>query len=265
MLALVTDLLRRREVVFDLAKNDFRREYAGSVLGFAWAFIQPLMFIAVLYVVFTVGLRANPAGAGMPFVVYLTIGMICWMYFATNLAAITGVFLSYSFLINKVNFRLSVLPLVKLLSSLPTHLVLICVAVGVAWQEGFAPTLYTLQLFYYFLCLLCLLYGVGLAASAANLFVRDVQRGVAVVVQFGFWATPVFWNPAILPERFEFLVRLNPVWYLVRGYRDSIVNQVGFWERPVDALVFWATVGLFWLVAMVVYRRLKPHFAEVVA
>lgn len=252
-------------MVFDLAKNDFRREYAGSVLGFAWAFIQPLMFIAVLYVVFTVGLRANPAGAEMPFVVYLTVGMICWMYFATNLASITGVFLSYSFLINKVNFRLSVLPLVKLLSSVPTHLVLVGVAVGLAWKEGFAPTLYTLQLGYYFLCLFCLLYGVGLAASAANLFVRDVQRGIAVVVQFGFWATPVFWNPSILPERFEFWVRLNPVWYLVDGYRDSIVSQIGFWEKPVAGLIFWATVGLFWVVAMVVYRRLKPHFAEVVA
>lgn len=252
-------------MVFDLAKNDFRREYAGSVLGFAWAFIQPLMFIAVLYVVFTVGLRTNPAGAEMPFVVYLTVGMICWMYFATNLASITGVFLSYSFLINKVNFRLSVLPLVKLLSSVPTHLVLVGVAVGLAWKEGFAPTLYTLQLGYYFLCLFCLLYGVGLAASAANLFVRDVQRGIAVVVQFGFWATPVFWNPSILPERFEFWVRLNPVWYLVDGYRDSIVSQIGFWEKPVAGLIFWATVGLFWIVAMVLYRRLKPHFAEVVA
>lgn len=252
-------------MLFDLARNDFKREHAGSILGFAWAFIQPLMFISVLYFVFTVGLRANPVGVGMPFVVYLTVGMVCWMYFAGNLSSITGVFVSYSFLINKVGFRLSVLPLVKLISSLPTHAVLLAVGMLLAWREGIVPSVYTLQLFYYLLASMGLLFGIGLAASAANLFVRDIQRGVAVLVQFGFWATPIFWDPAILPERFQWLVRLNPVSYLVAGYRDAIAGRGWFWEKPVDTGAFWLLVVILWVVSILIYRRLKPHFAEVVS
>ena len=109
-----------------------------------------------------------------------------------------------------------------------------------------------------------LLIGIGWITSSTSIFVRDVSNVVAVVTQFGFWLTPIFWNIGMIPERFRWIIELNPVFYLVRGYRDSIVAQIPFWERGDDTIYFWAVTITLLLVGSRVYRGLRPHFAEVI-
>lgn len=263
MLAFLKDLLSRRTAIAELAKRDFEQQFQGSYMGFIWAFLQPLLFIGILYLIFELGFRAGRS-TEMPFSIYLIAGMVSWLYFSNNFSAGTGVFRSYAFLIKKVDFRLSVLPLVKLLSSLPAHLVLVSVAICLAWYEGYPPTLFTLQLLYYFLALCTLLLGLSLLTASTNIFAKDVGNIVAVLLQFGFWLTPLFWSIDMLPERFQSLIKFNPMYYIVSGYRESIALKQPFWERPLEALYFWSFSLITLALGIWVYRRLKPHFAEVV-
>lgn len=250
-------------VLIDLTKRDYKAQYRGTYLGFVWTFLQPLLFIGVLYLVFSFGLRAQNT-VDMPFSLYLVCGMICWSYFSGNLSSMSGSVRANAFLVKKVDLDLSILPLVKLLSALVPHGFLIVVAVGLAWMQDYPPSLMTIQVCYYLLCMLALLTGLGWVTSSTSVFVKDVGNVVTLAVQFGFWLTPVFWNIAMIPQAYQWIIKANPVYYLVSGYRDSIVLGVPFWERPQETAYFWCVTVVFLFVGSRVFRRLRPHFAEVI-
>lgn len=258
------DTVRLKGIILELAKRDYQQINQGSYLGFVWNYLQPLLYIAVLYGVFTLGFRQGSTQDGLPFSLYLLSGMICWLYFAENLISITGVIRVYGFLVKKVDFRLSILPFVKLLSSLLPHVLLLGLLLVAAGLNGLQPGLHTLQLLYYYLCMASLLVGVGWITSSASLFVPDIRNLVGLVTQFGLWLTPIFWSTSQVPQAYRWLTHINPITYLVNGYRDSLTGQHYFWERPQEGLIFWATNLVLLAIGTVVYRRLKPHFAEVV-
>lgn len=260
----IIDIYTKRSILYELAKRDFQQQYMGSYLGAIWVYLQPLLFITVLYLVFTFGFRSGSNSDGVPFVVYLISGMIAWFYIAENLNAGTNVIKQHAFLLKKVDFRLSILPVVKLMSSMLPHLFFIFIAILVAAFNGIYPSIYLLQLLYYIIAMVVLLLGVGWLTSSSNIFIPDVSKVMSVVVTFGFWLTPVFWNISRIPEQYRWIIELNPATYIVQGYRDSIISHVGFWEKPYETLYFWAvTVAMMWI-GIKVFKKLKPHFAEVV-
>lgn len=259
----VAELYRSRAMLFALARRNFQKAYMGSYLGFVWVFLQPLLFIGVLYTIFTFGFRAEQQ-TGVPFGLFLLCGVIVWLFFSGNFSANTKTIRDHSFLLTKVDFRLSILPLVGILSSAIPHLFFIGMAVLLAWVSGYPPSIYTIQVFYYFMAMVFLLMGLGWLTSSTNVFVPDVANIVAVFIQFGFWLTPIFWTLERFPERYQWVLKLNPLYYIVTGYRDSILNHTWFWERPADTIYFWLlTLTLVFFGAMF-FRRLKPQFAEVI-
>ena len=258
-----SDIYNKRSVLYELAKRDFQKQYMGSYLGFVWVYLQPLLFISVLYFVFTYGFRHGSGSEGVPFVVYLIAGMISWFYIAENLNAGANVIQQHSFLLKKIDFRLSMLPIVKLMSSSVPHLFFVFISIVVAAFHGIYPSFYILQLFYYFIAMVLLLLGFGWLTSSTNIFVPDVSKVVGIVVTFGFWLTPVFWDIARIPEAYRWIIKLNPAAYIVQGYRDAIVNRVGFWEKPWETLYYWLfTLFILWI-GITVFKKLRPHFAEV--
>lgn len=257
------NLIRSRGLIIDLAKRDYRQQNQGSYLGLVWNYLQPLLFVLVLYSVFTLGVRTGKS-AVMPFSIYLVSGLVCWLYFSANLSSITSVIRSYSFLVKKIDFSLSILPIVKILSSLPTHIFLFLILVSLASYQGFYPGWHTLQFIYYFFCMVTLLLGLGWLTSSTSIFVKDVSNVVSVITQFGFWLTPIFWQIESMPEKIQWILKLNPVYYLVTGYRDSITGAHYFWQRPQESIMFWGLTLALLVLGAVTFKKLKPHFAEVI-
>jgi len=260
----IKDIYDKRSILYELAKRDFQQQYMGSYLGFVWVYLQPLLFISVLYVVFTFGFRTGTSAEGVPFSVHLISGMIAWFYIAENLNAGVFVIKNHAFLLKKVDFRLSLLPIVKLMSSFAPHLFFVFIAVLIALINGVYPTFYLFQLVYYFIAMVTLLLGMAWLTSSTNIFVPDVSKIIGVIVTFGFWLTPVFWDISKIPEKYQWVVQLNPAAYIVEGYRDSIINHVGFWEKPYQTLYFWVFTAFIMRIGIKVFQKLRPHFAEVV-
>lgn len=100
--------------------------------------------------------------------------------------------------------------------------------------------------------------------ASLNVFVKDTGQIVTVLMQIGFWATPVFWDIEIMPENLQFLFRSNPMFYIVQGYRDSFLYSVPFWHHWELTLYFWGVTALVAVTGALVFQRLKPHFADVV-
>lgn len=255
-------LATQRQLIVTMAKREVKGQYAASVLGAAWTFIHPLVLIFVFWFVFSVGFKAKPMN-DVPFVVWLTAGMMPWFLFADILTTSVGVIVDHTNLIKKTLFPSQILPLVRIAAALVTHLVFLVLLVGLLIFQNIPFTVYFLQFFYYSLCLCVFALGLSWAVSALNVFIRDVAHMVAVIVQVGFWVTPIFWDLQIMPPKAQMILKLNPMYYIVQGYRDSFIYGVGFWHHPYQTLYFWTICGASFLVGAYVFQRLKPQFADV--
>jgi len=255
----------RLRIVLGLTWQDLRNRYAGASLGLLWSFIQPLVMTAILWFVFAVALGAQPRG-GVPFVAWFLVSLAAWNLFADGLGAVTQVFREYAFLVQKIRFDAALLPWVKLLASAVIHLLLLAVVLAVLAAYGVPATWYWLQTAYYLAALALLLRAGGLIAATLNVFSRDVGFAIQAALQFGFWMSPVFWDYDLIPARFQFLapvLKLNPMAYVIRGYRHSLLEGVPFWIEWRQLLYFWALTAALWWLGGRLYRRLKPQFADV--
>jgi len=256
-------IFRKKSAIYELAKREFQAQNKDTYLGIVWGYIQPLTYVLVLVLVFNIGLRTNP-GREIPFVVYLVTGMISWQFYSGTLVTLTTVIKTNSFLVKKGDFSLGILHIAKILSALIPHLVLMGVAVIICWFHGIWPSVYNFQLLYYLAATFFLLLGFGWITSSTSLFVQDVSNIVTISTQFGFWFTPIIWNINRVPEKFRWIINLNPMCYVVNGYRDSLIYKIPFWSKPYETLYFWIFTMTVLLLGTVIFRRLKPHFGEVV-
>ncbi len=252
-----------RYLIYELTKRDFATRYVENIFGLAWAILDPLAFMLILWVVFAVGFRSG-TDLGVPFVAYIVTGLSCYTFFAETIAQATGSILSYSFLLQKVNFRISMLPIVKILSGLFVHWIVIVIVVVILLVSGVRPSIYWIQIFYYQFCLFCMLVGIVWFTSSVNVFFRDISNIVLICTRFLFYLTPVFWHISMFPKKYHIFFVLNPLFYLVSGYRDSFLFHRWFWEHPYQTIYFWFVALFFLLVGISVFSRLKPHFADVV-
>lgn len=267
---LLVQLWADRKLVWNLAKNDLKKKFAGSYFGVVWAFVQPMITILLYWFIFEFGLHQRASdlrtGVEIPFVLWLMAGLVPWFYFQEAMGGGTGVLVEYSYLVKKVVFGIDVLPTVKLISALFTHLFFIVFAIVVFACMGYPPDLYVLQVLYYSFCMVVLVMGIIYATGAVNVFFRDMKEVVAILLQIGMWVTPIMWNfesMTQIPGWALAILRFNPMYYVVTGYRDALVNKIGFWEHPVETAVFWVITLVIFLLGTGVFRRLKPHFADV--
>jgi ABC-type polysaccharide/polyol phosphate export permease len=257
-----TDLFRSRRIILALARNDFQNRFLGSYLGLIWAIIHPVATVSILIFVFGVAFQGTPQD-GVPFALWLVAGIIPWLFFAEAWSGATASVAEYSYLVKKVVFRVSMLPLVKLLAALPIHLFLLIFAGVVFVLYGHVPGWHLLQLPYYGLALLLFLMGLSWLSAALFIFLRDVSQVIAVLLQFGFWLTPIVWSLRSVPESIQPVLLLNPLYYIIAGYRDAFIGSAWFWDKPLYTAYFWVlTTGMF-VAGALVFARLRPHFADV--
>ena len=227
MKSIIIDLWKNKRLIFNLAKNDFKTKYAGSYLGIFWAFVQPIVTILVYWFVFQVGFRSGTVSE-FPFVVWLTCGMVPWFFFSDAWMSATNSMLEYSYLVKKVVFNIGILPMVKILSAFFVNLFFILVMLVLCAVYGYYPNLYSLQFIYYIFAMFMLVLSLSYLTSAIVIFFRDLTQLMNIVLQVGMWMTPIMWNKAMLDESLWWILKLNPMFYIVQGYRDSILEQMWF-------------------------------------
>lgn len=264
VLTLPLELFQNRRLIVNLAKNDFKTKYAGSYLGIVWAFVQPVVTILVYWFVFSVGLKAGTV-SDYPFVLYLVSGIIPWFFFQDALNGGTNALIEYNYLVKKVVFKISVLPIVKMLSAFFVHVFFVVFSLILCSLYGYTPSLATIQIVYYSACTFMLTLGLVYATSAIVVFFRDLTQIISICLQVGIWMTPIMWDVNMLAN-YPWLMKLfkfNPMYYIVTGYRDSMLGNEWFWNHWGWTAYFWIVTGALFALGSWIFKRLKPHFADV--
>jgi ABC-type polysaccharide/polyol phosphate export permease len=249
------------ELIKQLTVRDFRNRYIGSLLGLFWAICQPLAMMSILWLVFTYGLKMGTPNS-TDFACWFFTANIAWIFFQEVILNTTNVYQEYAYLVRKVNFRLSILPIVKILSSLVLHAIFIGIVLLILLFNRVEPQWEWVQVIYYTGCLVMLSLGMGWLFASLNVFMRDIAQIVAIMLQFGFWLTPIVWNYEVVPERWRFLIDLNPVYYITEGYRASLLYKHHIWDNWGSMIYFWGFTISTLFIGLFVFRRLRPHFAD---
>ncbi|MFS1241510.1 ABC transporter permease [Enterococcus lactis] len=257
------DIYQNRKLLLQFSINDFKSRYAGSFLGILWAFINPLFTVLIYWLVFGVGLKAKMIDAKYPFIVYLVTGMIPWFFFSDAFASTTVVFREYTYLVKKVVFNIRILPTTKILSNLYTHLFFILIGIAVALINGIYPSAMSLQLIYYLFCMCAFLTGLTWLTASIQPFLPDIMQLITIVLQLIMWTLPILWSPNQFDSGLVSILKLNPLYYVVQGYRESFLSEAWFWEHGTYTLYFWVFTLVMFVIGSAVFRRLKPHFSDV--
>lgn len=255
--------IKQRRVLWELALNDVRARFSSSVLGAAWTILQPLVNMIVIWGVFQLGFKTANLNGDIPFIVWYMPAFLIWNYFQEAFSQSANSVIEYSYLVKKVNFSVEIIPMIKVLSNAIIHVFFIGFIVVVNLCYGRYPNLYNLQCIYYFICISTLTLGLGFLTAGITPFVTDVGNLVAIILQTGFWATPIFWDPSSLTDTAMRFMRLNPMFYICTGYRNCFVYGIPFYKDMGGMVYFWLLTIFVWIIGTKVFRKSKQQFDDV--
>jgi teichoic acid transport system permease protein len=267
LLVLPVELFNSRNLIKRLAINDFKKRYAGSYMGIVWALAQPVVTVIMYYIVFDIVFQnraqAVSGGAEIPYVLFLTAGLVPWFFFSEALTNGTTSLLEYNYLVKKVLFKISILPIIKIIAAMFIHIFFTFVLMLIACIYGYYPTIYWLQIIYYMGCEFILVLSLSYATCAIVVFFRDLLQIISIGLQLFQWATPILWNIEIVPDKYKWLIKLNPMTYIVEGFRNSIYGDTWFFEHFYSSTYFWIFVVAAFCLGTMIFKRSKTHFADV--
>lgn len=251
------ELYDYREMIVGLVKRDLRGRYKGSVLGFLWTFINPLLQLLVYTMVFSVILKNGIE----KYYIFLFVALVPWMFFSTSVAGGSTSVLHSESMVKKIYFPREVLPISYVTSSFVNMFLCLLVVFAVLLLSGFGVSLKALlylpivMIVEYLLAL-----GFTLISSALTVYFRDLAYILNIVTMAWQYLTPVMYSEEMVPDQFKWVMKWNPMTSVIIAYRDILYYQ----QAPKLSTLLMATlVGVFFvIVGYVVFRIMQKGFAE---
>lgn len=254
------ELVKYRELIFSLTQREIKVRYKQSILGIAWAILQPLLMMLVFTIIFSKFLKIP--SDGIPYPIFSYCALLPWTFLATSLSFAIPSIQTHAGLITKIYFPREIFPISCILAAFVDYLIAFVLFLGMMffYKVPFAPSL--LFVFILLLVQIILTLGVSLLASAINTYYRDVRYALPLFIQLWLYASPIIYPVSMVPQQFRTLYMLNPMAGLIDGYRNIFIKGI-----PPDFYY----LGLAAMVAVVLFsfsyfyfKRLELTFADVV-
>lgn len=255
-MTILKNLYNYRELLKTSIKKDIGGKYKNSFLGVLWSFINPLLQIAVYALVFQVILKSNIEN----YTVFLCCGLIPWQYFSAITLRGAAVIIDNGNVIKKVYFPRAILPLSIVTSEGVNFLISTIIILGFVLFQGVGLSVYALWYFLILAIQFILSVGVSLIVSSICVYFRDLLHILGILMQLLFYATPIVYSIDSVPENFQWIVRLNPMSYLIEGYRNIFYYKT---SPNFEGLLIAFVMGCILLVfGYFIFRKLEKKFAE---
>lgn len=253
------ELWAYRELLWVLTERDIKVRYKQTVLGAAWAVIQPLMLMVVFSLFF--GRLARMPSDGIPYPIFAYCGLLPWTFFANALSSSAGSVVGSANLISKVYFPRLIVPLSSIGSWLVDFAIATLILLGLMLYYGLGWSVNLLMAPVLVLAVVFVALGIGTLLAALTVAYRDFRYVIPFMLQFWMFATPVVYPSSLVPEPWRWVLHLNPMSGLVEGFRSAFLG------RPFDfgAIGLSLTVALvLFLVGVAYFERVERRFADLV-
>ena len=255
----LTDLWRYRELLLLLTWRDIKVRYAQTVLGAAWAIIQPLLTMVIFSIIF--GQLAQLPSDDIPYPIFTYTALLPWQLFAFSLTNSSNSLVGSQSLISKVYFPRLIIPIASVLPALVDFAVSFLVLIGMLFYYNIPLTPRILVLPLFLLLAVVTALAVGLWLSALNVEYRDIRYVVPFLTLFWQYATPVAYSSSLIPEKWRLIYGLNPMTGVVEGFRWALLGS-----GRVDGMI-WVSVGIIFLIlisGLAYFKRMEATFADVI-
>lgn len=250
------DLYNYRELLKTSVKKDIGGKYKHSFLGLLWSFINPLLQIAVYAIIFPLILRNNVDN----YTLFMVCGLIPWNFFSTVINRSTWVIVENGNILKKVYFPRAILPFSLLLSETVNFLFSSVIILAFALGSGAGISIHILWFPVLLIVQDVLMLGIGFIFSAITVYMRDIQHFIGVLLQLLMYATPVVYAVETIPEGFRWILKFNPMTYIIEGYRNIL-----YYHKSPDlkmlAILFVGGIVLS-IIGYGVFQKLQKRFAE---
>lgn len=254
------EIWQYRELLYFLAWRDVRVRYKQTVIGAAWAILQPFMTMVVFSVIF--GILMEIPTNGVPYPVFSYVALLPWTFFASALTRSGNSLIYDANLISKVYFPRLIIPIAAVISMLIDFVIAFVILIAMMLFYGIVPSMLIFSLPVFAILAFITALGLGLWLSALNVKYRDIAYVIPFLVQFWLFITPVLYPITIIPKNWQFIYSLNPMVGVIEGFRWALLGQqnIPFILLLLSSLVVLAVFisGLFY------FRRMEYEFADVV-
>lgn len=253
----IKELWAYREMLKSLVRQTLRTRYRGSILGFLWNFVNPLLQLAVYTIVFSTVMRISMD----KYYIFLFVGLIPWIFFSNSLSTSAASIVGAGNLIKKIYFPRAVLPIASVISSLVNMLFGFVVIFAILIFSGFGISIGAL-LYLPLVILIELLLAVGLAlfVSSLNVYFRDLEHIIEILVMGWFYFTPVIYTIEMIPAKYLTLFSLNPMFAVIISYKDILYYKTA--PQIVPLLITGIESILLIIAGVFVFNKLQRNFAE---
>lgn len=256
------DLWHYRELFFVLAWRDVAVRYKQTIIGLAWALIQPLATMVVFTVIF--GHIANlPTDGDAPYALMVYAGMLPWQLFSTALTGASGSLIGNANLISKVYFPRLIVPTAAVVVSFVDFLIGFVILIGLMLWYQFLPSWHILTLPFFVVMAFLSSLGPGLWITALNVKYRDFRYIIPFIVQFGLYVSPVGFSSSVVPDEWRLLYSINPVVGVIDGFRWAILGGESHLYLP-GFLLSWGVIMFFLWLGIRKFRRMEKSFADLI-
>ena len=244
--------------IFRFAVNDFKSKYAGSAFGALWAIAEPLVTVAIYRFVYAVAFGGNDI-SGIPYYLWLSVGLASWMFISDGLRNVCSSFREYSFLVKKMRFNKGILPDVRCVSSLFSHVLFLAIVVIAAALNHISISGFLGLIAMVIICYAYVL-SFGRVMSLLCGYYKDVQNILSVALNIGFWVTPIFWNADLLDTNIKRIIELNPAALIAEGYRNTLL--FGKFIEPVKLFYLISVIIIIYIISKILEKKMLPNIAD---
>ena len=250
------NLYNYRELLKTSVKKEVRGKYKNSFLGVLWSFLNPLLQIAIYAIVFPLILKNNQEN----YVIFLCCGLIPWNFFATSINRSAFSFVENGNIIKKVYFPREIIPISVVTSEAVNFLIASLIILGFVIFGGLGITKYIILYPIVLLVQYLLTLGISIIISSICVYLRDLQHFVGVALQLLFYAAPIVYAPESIPQNYQWILKYNPMTYIINAYRNIFYNQTMIELKPLF-VVFFISI-MICVIGYVIYNKLQKGFAE---
>ena len=249
-----------RELLWNLANREITQRYKQSVLGYAWVILNPLFQLIVMSYVFDTILRVP--SLGVPFIIFLSVALLPWNFFTQSISAASGVLVGNSNLITKIYFPREILVYSTIIAKMVDFGYSCIVLIVFLILFKVPVTIYYLWILPIFIIQIFFTAGISLLVAAFNLFYRDIQYLLNLIILIWMYVTPIMYPIEIIPPQYRFIMSLNPMAVIINAYRQVILSgkDPNVYSLGVAALVSFSIFAI----GFIVFKKLEGEFADYV-
>lgn len=258
----ISEIWTNKVRLFRLAKYELKSQHGGTFFGFLWNFMNPAFQILVYWFVFAVGLRRGNDMNGVPYIVWLVIGIICWYYMNQAMLGADMSIINFTDVLKRMKFPIAIVPTKTVASNFITHMCSMVIVFIVVLVSGAKISTSVWLLPYYIFASTVFITAYGLFSSTINVLFRDFHNFSNTAMRFLFFISPVMWEPDGDNVFLSVIMKINPFAYILGGYRDSILYGRDFLANLDAAVIFWVITLVMFIVGCVVHMRFRHKFID---